>query len=94
MKQSGGSRWQEEKRLQLRRRRIRKENKVSNSGNSQDTKEKNSGNSSDKQKLLTNTTNKTQNKKFHYNNSRTENTKELNVIELLNKTKCGKDGIG
>ena len=26
--------------------------------------------------------------------SKTENTKELNVIELLNKTKCGKDGIG
>lgn len=26
--------------------------------------------------------------------SKTENTEELNVIELLNKTKCGKDGIG
>ena len=26
--------------------------------------------------------------------SKTENTKELNIIELLNKTKCGKDGIG
>lgn len=26
--------------------------------------------------------------------SRTENTKELNIIDLLNKTKCGKDGIG
>ncbi len=26
--------------------------------------------------------------------SRTENTKELDLIELLNKTKCGKDGIG
>ena len=26
--------------------------------------------------------------------SKTENTKELNVVELLNKTKCGKDGIG
>lgn len=61
---------------------IRKENKVSNSGNSQDTKEKNSGNSSDKQKLLTNTTNKTQNKKFHYNNSRTENTKKQNNSEI------------
>lgn len=26
--------------------------------------------------------------------SKTENTKELNIIELLNKTKCGKEGIG
>ncbi len=26
--------------------------------------------------------------------SKTENTKELNIINLLNKTKCGKDGIG
>lgn len=26
--------------------------------------------------------------------SRTENTKELDIIDLLNKTKCGKDGIG
>lgn len=26
--------------------------------------------------------------------SRTENTKELNIIDLLNKTKCGKEGIG
>lgn len=26
--------------------------------------------------------------------SKTEYTKELNIIELLNKTKCGKDGIG
>ena len=26
--------------------------------------------------------------------SKTENTKELNLIELLSKTKCGKDGIG
>lgn len=26
--------------------------------------------------------------------SKTENTEELNIIELLNKTKCGKEGIG
>ena len=26
--------------------------------------------------------------------AKTENTKELDIIELLNKTKCGKDGIG
>lgn len=26
--------------------------------------------------------------------SKTENTKELNIIELLSKTKCGKEGIG
>ncbi|MBP3634876.1 MAG: sporulation peptidase YabG [Bacilli bacterium] len=26
--------------------------------------------------------------------SKTENTRELNIIELLNKTKCGKEGIG
>lgn len=61
---------------------IRKENKSSNPGNSKDIKEKISGNSSDKSKLLTNTTNKAQNKKFHYNNSRTENTKKPNNPEI------------